>query len=108
MEQATELHCESARLGNPFEDASNEIAHLYSKHVPSKDVHAAVMLAESKGEEQYHTIVLHQLVQRTVPISAPIKANNLPLPGNAPKVNKTKPGKSAKGMCIFWGNSIFP
>ena len=95
IEQATELHCEFARQGNPFEDAYNEIAHLYSKHLPSKDVHLAV-LAESKGEVQYHTFVLQRLVQRSVPISAPIKANNLPLPGNAPKVKKMKPGKSAK------------
>ena len=96
IEQATELHCEFAWQGNPFEDAYNEIAHLYSKHLPSKDVHSAVMLAESKGEVQYHTFVLQRLVQRSVPISAPIKTNNSPLPGNAPKVNKMKPGKSAK------------
>ena len=49
----TELHCEFARQGNRFEDASNEIAHVNSKHVPSKDVHAVVMIAENKGKEQY-------------------------------------------------------
>ena len=91
-----------------FEDASNEIAHLYSKQVPSKDVHAAVMLAESKGEEQYHTFVQQRLVQRTVPISAPIKANNWPLPGNAPTVNKMKPGKSAKEGVHLLGKLYFP
>ena len=59
MEQTTELHCEFARQGSHFEDTSNEIAHFNSKHVPSKDVHAVVMIDENKGKEQYVNKVSH-------------------------------------------------
>ena len=59
-------------MGNPFMD----LLRLYTRDIVDPAVASSICCAEEKGIEQFKKFVADRLVERSTPISEPIKKNN--------------------------------
>ena len=66
-------------MGNPFAECSSDLLVLDSRDVMDAAVADTVGQMQQIGMKQYETYVEKRLVNQTIPISDPIKRNNLPL-----------------------------
>ena len=89
-------------LGNPFADESEELLCLSTKVVASTEVVNTVVHAKEMGKAQYLEFVHERLMQRSKPLSDPIKLNRVALFRNQNKsTQRTKDLKlkTAKTNC---------
>ena len=66
-------------LGNPFLEESTDLVRLDTRDIADPTVVSTVQQAEEIGKKQYKTFVADRLLERTVPLTEPIKKNKLPL-----------------------------
>ena len=66
-------------LGNPFEDASEDLLVLDSKEIADPSAVEAVRKAHKIGQQQYQTFTKECIVERTKPIDDTIHRNRLKL-----------------------------
>ena len=90
-------------MGNPFQETSEDLIVLDSKDIADPAVVTTVKQVEALGEAQFQTFVTERLVQRTKPLSEPIKRNKLALCSSPPPkdVSKTKQ-QSLKSDCSLF------
>lgn len=65
-------------LGNPFMEEGKELIAIHTKDVMDAAVVDTVQNAKELGEEQFQTFVKERFVERSKPITEPVKKNNLP------------------------------
>lgn len=65
--------------GQPFLENNNDLVIMHSKNIVQTSVITTVENIESTGEAQYQAYVKERIIERTVPLSDPIKRNKLPL-----------------------------
>lgn len=66
-------------LGNPFKEDSGDLLSLDTKDIMPKEVVESVKNIQKVGQDQYKAFVTEKMIQRTKPITDPIKRNKLPL-----------------------------
>ena len=71
-------------MGNPFADTGTDMYNLDTKDVASDEVVKTVNNIQARGEAQYSEYVQKRLVDRSFPLSTPIKRNKFCLFGTAP------------------------
>ena len=92
-------------MGNPFCESSSDLLVLDSRNIADSAVADTVFLIEKLGLDQYKTYVNEWLVTQTVPISDPIKRNNLYLFSRRPargKSSKQLQLSSLKSNCSLF------
>ncbi|KAG0723068.1 hypothetical protein GWK47_043326 [Chionoecetes opilio] len=92
-------------MGNPFAEYSSDLLVLNSRDVVDTVVADTVRQMEKLGLEQYETYVEERLVNQTVPITDPIKRNNLhlfSLPPVREKSRKQLQMSSLKNDCSLF------
>ncbi|KAJ8027926.1 hypothetical protein HOLleu_30023 [Holothuria leucospilota] len=77
-------------MGNPFTEYSSDLLVLDSRDVVDTAEADTVLQMEKVGLEQYETYVEERLVNQTVPITDPIKRNNLHLFSRPPVREKSR------------------
>lgn len=77
-------------MGNPFAEYSSDLLVLDSRDVVDTAVADTVRQMEKVGLQQYETYVEEKLVNQTVPITDPIKRNNLHLFSRPPVREKSR------------------
>ena len=66
-------------LGNPFKEDSGDLLALDTKDIMPAEVVESVQNIKKIGQSQYKAFVSERMVERTKPITHPIKRNKLPL-----------------------------
>ena len=66
-------------MGNPFADKSGDLLVLDSRDLADSAICDTVRAIEKLGQQQYNTYVTERMLQRTTPITDPIKRNSMPL-----------------------------
>ena len=66
-------------LGNPFKEDSGDLLALDTKDIIPAEVVESVQNIKKIGQSQYKAFVSERMVERTKPITHPIKRNKLPL-----------------------------
>ena len=66
-------------LGNPFKEDSGDLLALDTKDIMPSEVVESVKNIKKIGQSQYKAFVTKRMVERTKPITHPIKRNKLPL-----------------------------
>ena len=66
-------------LGNPFKEDSGDLLALDTKDIMPSEVVESVKNIKKIGQSQYKAFVTERMVERTRPITHPIKRNKLPL-----------------------------
>ncbi|KAK3737220.1 hypothetical protein QZH41_001820 [Actinostola sp. cb2023] len=77
-------------MGNPFGDNSGDLLVLDSRDIANAAIVNNVRQIETLGKQQYENFVTERLVNRTKPITEPIKRNKLPLFSKPPAQEKSK------------------
>ena len=65
-------------LGNPFTEESENLMAIHTKDIMDDSVVATVKNARKIGEEQFCLFVKERLIDRSKPVTDPLKKNNLP------------------------------
>ena len=65
--------------GNPFDDETSELVVLFSEEITDNSVTETLCQINQSGIEQYNTFVNERIINRSKPLSDPIKRNNFPL-----------------------------
>lgn len=78
-EDLSSLKRKLSYLGNPFAEESEELLCLSTKDVANTEVVNKVMHAKETGKAQYFQFVNERLLQRTKPLSDPIRLNRVAL-----------------------------
>ena len=65
--------------GNPFDDETSELVVLFSGDIIDNSVMETLYKINQSGIEQYNTFVNERIINRSKPLSDPIKKNNFPL-----------------------------
>lgn len=63
-------------MGNPFFEDSKDLLRLDTRDMIDPAVASSVSQAENLGKQQYETFISERLLERSVPISEPIKKNH--------------------------------
>ena len=66
-------------LGNPFKEDSGDLLALDTKDIMPAEVVESVQKIKKIGQSQYKAFVSERMVERTKPITHPLKQNKLPL-----------------------------
>lgn len=66
-------------LGNPFKEDSGDLLAIDTKDIMPVEVVESVQNIKKIGQSQYKAFVTERMVERTKPITHPIKWNKLPL-----------------------------
>ena len=77
-------------MGNPFAENSKDLLVLDCRDLADPAVIDTLRQIKSLGQEQYDTYVNERLVNKTKPITDPIKRNNLPLFSRPPVREKPR------------------
>ena len=67
------------KSGNPFDDETSELVVLFSGEITENSVTETLYQINQSGIEQYNTFVNERIINRSKPLSDPIKSNNFPL-----------------------------
>ena len=65
-------------VGNPFMEQGKELIAIHTKDIMNDDVVSAVQKVRKVGEEQFNTFIKDRLIDRSKPVTEPLKKNNLP------------------------------
>ena len=65
-------------LGNPFTEESDNLMAIHTKDIMDDSVVATVKNAHKIGEEQFCLVVKERFIDRSKPVTEPLKQNNLP------------------------------
>ena len=77
-------------LGNPFKEEGPHLMALHTKDIMDDSVIATVSNARKLGGDQFNTFLKERLVDRSKPVSDPLKKNNLPTLDALKKKNLSK------------------
>lgn len=92
-------------MGNPFTENSDDLLALDSRDIADSAVVNTIRQIESIGKEQYNSYVTERLVDRSKPITEPIKRNKLQLfrtPTVAKKSKAQQKVSSLKNDCSLF------
>ena len=65
-------------LGNPFTEERENLMAMHTKYIMDDNVVATVKNAHKIGEEQFCLFVKERFIDRSKPVTDPLKKNNLP------------------------------
>ena len=65
-------------LGNPFQDESENLMAIHTKDIKDDAVVNTIQNASKIGEKQFQLFVKERFIDRTKPVTDPLKKNNLP------------------------------
>ena len=77
-------------MGNPFLEESKDLLQLDTRDIIDPAVAASIHQAEEVGQQQYEAYITDRLLERSVPISEPIKKNKLLLFSQPPPKARSK------------------
>ena len=92
----TSLMKEFEKLGNPFIcDSPNELIQIDTRDIMSENVVNTINKIEDIGRKQAETFINDRIVDKKIPIDAPITKNKLPLISN-----KRSPGAAKSSVAL--------
>ena len=65
-------------LGNPFTEENENLMAIHTRDIMNDNVAATVKNAHKIGEEQFCLFVKERFIDRSKPVTDPLKKNNLP------------------------------
>ena len=93
-------------LGNPFTEESENLMAIHTKDIMDDSVVATVKYAHKIGEEQFCLFVKERFIDRSKPVTEPLKKNNLPTFGTPTKKAVSKDQAKVKLLkedCFLFG-----
>ena len=96
-------------LGNPFTEESQNLMAIHTKDIMDDSIAATVKNAQKIGEEQFCLFVKERFIDRSKPVTDPLKKNNLPIFSTPTKKAVSKDQAKVKLLkedCSLFGNLV--